>query len=89
MHLADKAKDQHGGMKTRFFSCMLAAGATVLIEGCAIYPAYGPVVAQPGSVTVTPAPVYATPAPVYYGGPLFYPSIGIFGRFGGWHHHYR
>ncbi|MGZ5179493.1 MAG: hypothetical protein ACXWC6_04590 [Ramlibacter sp.] len=52
----------------------------------------GGVAVAPAPVYVAPAPVYVAPAPVYYGGPFFYPSISIFGRFGGGgghHGHHR
>jgi hypothetical protein len=52
-------------------------------------PVQGPTVVQQGPVYMAPAPVYVAPAPVYYGGPIFYPSISIFGRFGGGHHRRR
>ena len=43
----------------------------------------------PAPVVVAPAPVYVAPSPPVYYGPAFYPSVslGIFGRFGGHHHH--
>lgn len=64
-----------------------------LVSGCAVYPAYPvaqPVVytSQPSVVYAQPAPVVVAPPPVYYG-PAFYPSISIFGRFGGGHRHGR
>lgn len=90
-------------MNTRPIASAAVVVAAALLGGCAVYPAYPaypayttgqvvngnpPVVAQ-GPTVVAPAPVYVAPAPVYYGGPYFYPSISIFGRFGGGGHHRR
>ncbi|HSW19921.1 MAG TPA: hypothetical protein VLJ86_22070 [Ramlibacter sp.] len=80
------------------------AGALIgscLVSGCAVYPYYpagGQVYAQPqyqygdpNTVYAQPAPVMVAPAPVYYGPayPAIYPSISIFGRFGGGRDHWR
>jgi len=90
-------------MNSKRIASVLALAAAGLLGGCAVYPAYPayqtypaytgqvvngnpPMVAQGGTV-VAPAPVYVAPAPAYYGGPVFYPSISIFGRFGGGGHH--
>ena len=66
---------------------------TCLVSGCAVYPypvggpvAYGqPVYGEATTVYAQPAPMVVQPAPVYYGPayPAIYPSISIFGRFGG------
>lgn len=77
-------------MNSRPIVCAAALVAVALLGGCAVYPAYP---AYPAYTTgqvvngnppaMAPAPVYVAPAPVYYSGPVFYPSISIFGRFGG------